>query len=71
MLFGADYDDLLAVGSRTVELERHFNNQRGFDRGDDTLPYADQLPGFEDALTEYYAARNWSETGEVPSERVV
>jgi aldehyde:ferredoxin oxidoreductase len=63
-LFDADYEELLAVGSKVVELERHFNNQRGFDRADDTLPY--ELPGFESALDEYYAQRGWNEDGTVP-----
>ena len=63
-LFDADFGDLLAVGARTVTLERHFNNQRGFDRGDDALPY--DLPSFETALDEYYDARGWSHDGTVP-----
>ncbi|MFC7070010.1 aldehyde ferredoxin oxidoreductase family protein [Halobaculum lipolyticum] len=63
-LLDADYDDLGAVGARVVELERAFNNRRGFDRADDTLPY--DLPEFEDALDEYYAARGWREDGVVP-----
>jgi aldehyde:ferredoxin oxidoreductase len=67
-LFDADYEDLLAVGSRVVELERHFNNQRGFDRGDDTLPY--ELPDFEAALDEYYALRDWNADGTVPDATV-
>ncbi|WP_144906049.1 aldehyde ferredoxin oxidoreductase family protein [Halobellus captivus] len=67
MLFGADFEELLAVGDRTVTLERHFNNQRGFDDGDDCLPYADDLPGFKDALEEYYEVRNWNTDGTVPS----
>jgi aldehyde:ferredoxin oxidoreductase len=62
-LFGADFDDLLDVGARVVELERHFNNQRGFDRADDTLPY--DVPGFDEALDAYYDARGW-EDGVVP-----
>ncbi|WP_267643400.1 aldehyde ferredoxin oxidoreductase family protein [Haloarchaeobius amylolyticus] len=70
MLFGADFEDLLAVGDRIVRLERHFNNQRGFDRDDDELPYEDQLPGFEDALEEYYDRRGWTGDGVVPSEKV-
>ncbi|WP_416841361.1 aldehyde ferredoxin oxidoreductase family protein [Haloferax sp. DFSO52] len=69
-LFGADFDDLLAAGDRIVTLERHFNNQRGFDRSDDTLPYEDQLDGFEDALDEYYDRRGWTEDGVVPSSAV-
>ncbi|WP_331235687.1 aldehyde ferredoxin oxidoreductase family protein [Natronorarus salvus] len=66
-LLEADYEDLLEVGGRVVELERHFNNQRGFDRADDTLPYVDQLEGFDDALTEYYGVRGWSDEGVVES----
>ncbi|WP_142860422.1 aldehyde ferredoxin oxidoreductase family protein [Salinigranum halophilum] len=67
-LFGADYADLLAVGSRVVDLERHFNNQRGIDRSDDALPYS--LPDFEAALDEYYERRGWTAEGTVPSSRV-
>ncbi|QLG51148.1 aldehyde ferredoxin oxidoreductase C-terminal domain-containing protein [Natrinema halophilum] len=63
-LFDADYDDLLEVGARTVRLERHFNNRRGFDRNDDELPY--EIPDLEDAVTEYYAARGWNDDGTVP-----
>ncbi|USZ68416.1 aldehyde ferredoxin oxidoreductase [Halorussus salilacus] len=67
-LFDADHEDLLAVGARTVELERHFNNQRGFDRSDDTLPY--DLPDFEDALSKYYQVRGWNDDGTVPESRI-
>ena len=67
-LFEADYEDLLSVGSRVVDLERHFNNQRGVDRADDTLPYS--LPDFEAALDEYYERRGWTDEGTVPSSRV-
>lgn len=63
-LLDADYDDLLAVGGRVVDLERRFNNQRGFDRDDDTLPY--ELPDFESALDEYYRERGWNDDGTVP-----
>ncbi|RLM88534.1 aldehyde ferredoxin oxidoreductase [Halobellus sp. Atlit-38R] len=66
MLFGADFEELLSVGSRTVTLERHFNNQRGFDSSDDSLPYADELPGLEEAIGEYYQSRNWNGDGTVP-----
>ncbi|WP_159904895.1 aldehyde ferredoxin oxidoreductase C-terminal domain-containing protein [Salinirussus salinus] len=63
-LFEADFEDLLDVGRRTVTLERHFNNQRGFDRAEDQgLPY--DLPDFEQALDEYYDQRGW-EDGVVP-----
>ncbi len=65
-LFDADFEDLLEVGARIVTLERHFNNQRGFDRSDDeTLPY--DLPDFQQALDEYYDARGWDD-GVVPDD---
>jgi aldehyde:ferredoxin oxidoreductase len=67
-LFGAEWDDLLDVGARVVELERHFNNQRGFDRSDDDLPY--ELPDFEQALNEYYDERGWNQDGTVPESRI-
>ena len=64
-ILDADYDDLLEVGARIVTLERHFNNQRGFDRADDTLPY--EIDGFDEALSEYYQLRGWTDDGVVPS----
>ncbi|MFC7156760.1 aldehyde ferredoxin oxidoreductase family protein [Halomarina halobia] len=67
-LLDAESEDLLAVGARIVELERHFNNRRGFDRADDALPY--DLPDFEAALDAYYEARGWNADGTVPSERI-
>ncbi|MFC7239855.1 aldehyde ferredoxin oxidoreductase family protein [Saliphagus sp. GCM10025317] len=67
-LLDADYDDLLAVGSEVVAMERHFNNRRGMDRADDRLPY--ELPGFDDALSAYYAERGWNDDGTVPAEAV-
>ena len=65
-LLDADYDALQTLGARVVELERAFNNARGFDRADDTLPYADAIDGFDDALSEYYALRGWNDDGTVP-----
>ncbi|PSQ56122.1 aldehyde ferredoxin oxidoreductase [Halobacteriales archaeon SW_8_68_21] len=65
-LLDADYDDLQSLGARVVELERAFNNARGFDREDDTLPYADAIAGFDAALSEYYAIRGWNDDGTVP-----
>jgi aldehyde:ferredoxin oxidoreductase len=67
-LLGASVDDLLAIGSRVVDLERHFNNRRGMDREADRLPY--DLPGFEAALDDYYETRGWTEGGTVPDARV-
>jgi len=64
-LFDASYDDLLEVGASVVHLERHFNNQRGFDRSDDTLPY--ELPDLRASLMEYYDLRGWTEEGIAPA----
>ncbi|MFW6448038.1 MAG: aldehyde ferredoxin oxidoreductase family protein [Halobacteriota archaeon] len=69
-LFGADLEALDAVGARVVDLERHFNNRRGLDRAEDTLPYEDQLDGFDGALDAYYDARGWNDDGTVPEARV-
>jgi aldehyde:ferredoxin oxidoreductase len=66
-LLGASFDELMDVGSRIVDLERHFNNRRGFDRDDDRVPY--ELPGFDAALDDYYAARGWTAEGTVPDAR--
>ncbi len=62
-LFGCSYEEIIEAGGRIVELERHFNNQRGFDRSDDTLPF--ELDGFEAALDEYYEIRGWNDDGTV------
>lgn len=64
-IFGVDYETIMEAGARIVEHERHFNNQRGFDRTDDTLPY--DIDGLEDALDEYYNLRGWSNDGIVPA----
>ncbi len=65
-LLDADYEDLIRMGGRVVELERAFNNARGFDRDDDTLPYVDAIDGFEAGLSEYYELRGWNDDGTVP-----
>jgi aldehyde:ferredoxin oxidoreductase len=68
-LFQADYDELMAVGSRIVELERHFHNRRGKGRADDNdLPY--DLEGLEEELSNYYELRGWNEDGTVPEENI-
>ncbi len=64
-LFDADYDDILEIGSRIVELERHFRNQRGYDESEDRLPY--DLPDLEASIEEYYELRGWNDDGTVPS----
>jgi len=68
-LFQAEYDRLMDVGSRIVELERHFNNQRGRDRADDeSLPY--DLEGLAAELSNYYELRGWNDDGTVPDEKI-
>ncbi|RQG94196.1 aldehyde ferredoxin oxidoreductase C-terminal domain-containing protein [Natrarchaeobius chitinivorans] len=67
-LFDTDMETLLDIGSKTVTLERHFNNQRGFDEADDDLPY--DLPNLEDAVQEYYQVRGWNEDGTVSEDTV-
>lgn len=67
-IFDADSEELMGIGSRTVELERHFNNQRGFDGSDDILPY--DIPDLEEAIQEYYKERGWNQDGTVPTENI-
>ena len=63
-LLDATVEELQALGGRIVALERRFNNERGFDRTDDTLPY--DLPGLESELSAYYERRGWNDDGTVP-----
>jgi aldehyde:ferredoxin oxidoreductase len=65
-LFETDWDRLDDLGSRVIDLERHFNNQRGIDRTDDCLPY--ELPEFESALDRYYDRRGWTDRGTVTAD---
>ena len=67
-LFQADWEDLMAVGARTVERERHFNNMRGMDRSDDGVLY--ELPDLDEAIQRYYDARGWTDDGRVPEHRI-
>jgi aldehyde:ferredoxin oxidoreductase len=67
-LLDASYEELMDLGSRIVELERHFNNQRGYDRTADTLPY--DIPGLEAGIDRYYDLRDWNRDGTVPDEAI-
>lgn len=64
--FGADIETLREVGAKTIELERAFNNERGFDSADDTLPY--ELPDFESMRAYYYEQRGWTADGRVDAD---
>lgn len=63
-LLDKNYSEIVNIGEKIISLERHFNNQRGFDRSDDKLPY--ELPSFESALSSYYEAHGWKQNGTVP-----
>ncbi|QLD88951.1 aldehyde ferredoxin oxidoreductase [Natronomonas salina] len=68
-LFDTDWETLQEVGGRIIELERHFNSKRGFDRADDdALPY--ELEGLDDELSNYYDLRGWNDDGTVPDANV-
>jgi aldehyde:ferredoxin oxidoreductase len=68
-VFQTDYDQLMDVGSRIVEMERHFHNERGKDRSDDeAMPY--ELDGLAEELSSYYEQRGWNDDGTVPEENV-
>ena len=67
-LLQTDWDDLQRIGSRVVDLERHFFNQRGVDTEADRLPY--DLPDLEESLARYYDLRGWTDDGVVPDERI-
>ncbi|MFD1634887.1 aldehyde ferredoxin oxidoreductase family protein [Haloplanus ruber] len=67
-LFECDYEELQRMGAKTVELERHFNNERGMDRAADSLPY--DIPGMEAAIEEYYSLRGWNPDGTVSDDTV-
>jgi aldehyde:ferredoxin oxidoreductase len=68
-LFDTDWETIQEVGSRIIDLERHFNNKRDFDRADDNdLPY--ELEGLDDELDNYYDLRGWNDDGTVPDANV-
>lgn len=67
-LFDTTYAELLEIGSRTVQLERHFNNRRGIDCSADELPY--EIPDLDAAIAEYYDARGLNDDGTVPDSTI-
>jgi aldehyde:ferredoxin oxidoreductase len=74
-------NDLLAVGERVYNMERHYNNLIGFGEGSDYLPKRfleepSTMPGSEgqicelaQMLEEYYEKRGWV-NGVVPEEKL-
>jgi aldehyde:ferredoxin oxidoreductase len=74
-------DDVMKVGDRVYNLERHYNNLAGFGAGSDELPKRfleepSTMPGSEghvcelnEMLAEYYEARGW-ENGVVPEAKL-
>jgi len=73
--------DLLKVGERVYNLERHYNNLNGFREGSDTLPKRfleepSTMPGsvgqvceLDKMLEEYYSLRGWVD-GVVPEAKL-
>ena len=73
--------DLLKVGERVYNLERHYNNLNGFREGSDTLPkrFTDEpstmggskghVCELDDMLVEYYEKRGWN-NGVVPESKL-
>jgi aldehyde:ferredoxin oxidoreductase len=57
------YDEFQNIGAKIVDLERAFNNRRGFSSKDDVLPKRVSIPHLGSELKEYYNLRNWSEEG--------
>jgi aldehyde:ferredoxin oxidoreductase len=70
-----DEDDLLAVGRRVYNLERHYNARLGFRRRDDLLPprfleeplvtggSRGRVVELDSMLDEYYSLRGWDPDG--------
>jgi aldehyde:ferredoxin oxidoreductase len=73
-------DDVMTVGERIYNLERHYNNLIGFAGAEDTLPqrYLDEpatggaegsVVELDEMKAEYYAARGW-EDGVAPEAKL-
>lgn len=57
------------IGSEIINMERRFNNQRGFDSADDVLPKRITVPYYKAGLKEYYELRGWTYDGRVRNTR--
>lgn len=57
--------DFQGIGSKIVDMERAFNNKRGFEGSFDVLPQRVKVPNLEAELQEYYRLRGWSADGKI------
>ncbi|WP_151636255.1 aldehyde ferredoxin oxidoreductase family protein [Noviherbaspirillum aerium] len=72
-----DMENLALIGERIWNMERDFNNRAGFTHKDDALPKrlmtepaktgpaAGLVSGLDKMLPEYYAARGWTQEGQL------
>jgi aldehyde:ferredoxin oxidoreductase len=58
-------DDFLGIGAEIVNMERKFNNKRGFNSKNDALPKRVNVPNLKKELAEYYRLRGWTKEGMV------
>ncbi len=82
--WNVDGDELRRAGERITLVKKRFNLREGWRRGDDTLPAAlldHPLPDgpaagtiltrteLDAMIADYYAARGWTERGQIPPEK--
>jgi aldehyde:ferredoxin oxidoreductase len=58
-------DDFQNMGAEIVNMERRFNNKRGFNSENDVLSKRLSVPNLKKELAEYYGLRGWSRNGTV------
>jgi aldehyde:ferredoxin oxidoreductase len=58
-----------SFGSEIVDMERTFNNKRGFDSSNDVLPKRINVPNLKNELKQYYRLRGWSSSGRVDKKK--
>ena len=75
-------EDVMEIGERIYNLERHYNNLAGFGAGSDTLPKRflelpsdsggskGQVCELAPMLEEYYAVRGWDDQGVPKAETI-
>ena len=56
-------EEFQSFGSEIVDMERTFNNKRGFDSSYDALPKRINIPNLKNELKRYYRLRGWSSKG--------